>query len=142
MVRYTASDVEKANASGLPAEGKYLGEIDKSDEKYSQSGDPMFNVAFKDVSTGHRLCFDTIMMGGRGMGIGHKKLLILGVVAEGEKEFDVEAHQLLGKRAVLTLKHETFNGKTNAKPDFKANAGFGYEPESAWVVAVDDDNPF
>ena len=142
MVKYTKKSLDDANLSSVPPPGRYLAEVKKCEERVSKGGlgDPMFSVEFKSVDTGEHLCFDVIMMGGRGIGIGHKKLIQLGVVEDGEDNYEVDAHQLIGKRCVLTLKHETYNKKTNAKPDFEANETFGYEPESTWTSATDISN--
>jgi hypothetical protein len=144
MVRYTAEDVKNNESSGLPAPGTYLAEVDAKGTELrhsKRSGDPMFNVAFKDVQTGKLLCYDTIMMGGRGVGIGHKKLIVLGVVDPDAEEWDVEAIHLVGRRVNLTIKHEEYTGndgkaKTTCKVDFDANDSFGY------AVVDDDGLPF
>ena len=104
MVRYTRDDVTKAEAGGLPPEGVYLAEVVKDgteQRKSSNTGDPMFNVAFKDVNTGDFLCYDSIMLAGRGLGIGHKKLVMLGVVDPDAPDWEVDAFDLIGKRAVV-----------------------------------------
>lgn len=156
MVRYTSDQVENAEISELPPEGRYLAEVGaKVETKFSKKEPhhPYFSVSFKDASSGVHLCFDNIMMGGAGLGIGHKKLLMLGVVKEGQKDFDVEPEDLIGKRCVLTIKHDAYTDgsgqkKVNAKPDFNS-PGFGYAPESNWIrpspaagEMTPDDTPF
>lgn len=147
MVRYTQDDVAKAGDGGLPAPGKYLAEVQKSEEKQSASGDPMFNIQFKDVETGSLLCFDTIMLGGRGIGIGHKKLLLLGAVLPNDPVHEVFAEDLIGKRVWLDIVHEPYVSKKDgakkmaAKPNFNAertdNSAFGYTREGDGVDPFD-----
>lgn len=135
MVRYKPdSDDDK------PAEpGRYLAQVAQATEKVSQggSGQPYINLRFKDAMTGAHLCYDVAMLGGRGTHIGHTKLKALGCVTDlGDGEFDVNPFAIEGCRCVLTLKHEEYRGKVQAKPDMDA-PGFGYEPESAWQQPTD-----
>lgn len=135
MPRYI--DKKEADSGGLAAPGRYYAEVKDAKEKISKSsGVPMFEVYFKDVETGSGLCYDNIMLGGRGAGIGVKKLKCLDAVLEEEGKYVLpdDAAELIGRRCCITIKHEKYtdnngNAKTKAAIDFDVGESFGYEPE-------------
>lgn len=136
---------------GLPAEGEHLAYLRKATLKNSQRGEEMAELEFQS-NGGGLLCYDTVMLEGRGLGIGLKKLQQLGVALKDEDRGkwvvdDIETWE--GRQVYLTIRHEEFNGKTRAKVDFEVE-GFGYRmvgadvepPDKASTYADDEDIPF
>jgi hypothetical protein len=99
----------------LQPEGDYLAEVQGCEEKTSGKGDPMFSVKLKRVGDSAFLCYDVLMLGGAGWGIGRNKLICLGFPAEGD--LNIEAAELIGRRVYVSLKEEEYDGKTKLKVD-------------------------
>ena len=120
---------------GLP-EGVYLAEIASAESRQSQAGDAMVNIALSEVGSRRHICYDNLMMNGRGAGIGVKKALSLGIAErykeEGEKRVRVSPPEhWKGHRAVVTVIMGEYKGKKRLEVDFGAD-GFGYAPEDTW----------
>ena len=140
--------------SGEFGPGIHLGRVAKCElRKSEKTGSRYFNVQFvaDDPLGGEEstLCFDVIMLEGRGRSIGQGKLKALGF-EEGEA---IESSQdLIGRRAWLACARETYNGKERLKVDISADGslcGYFFEdqppPEAATsgVAPVDSiDVPF
>ncbi len=144
-------DIDKGGE--LAEEGPHPGvRIGYAVLKRSASGAQMVNLALVN-SENRVLAFDNIMMEGKGLNIGLKKLKTIGLAHRNDDDTgwkipDVEEWNQAMPFTVY-LKHEVFNSKTSAKPDFNATEAFGYEsegdmPESAQDRSgeVDDDIPF
>jgi hypothetical protein len=150
VVIFSREEAEKAGEGGLAAPGRYLAEVVKCEEKNSnKTGEPYFNVEYKRVDTGDHLCFDVIMLGGRGLGIGYKKLLILQAIKKNDSIISIEPHQLIGLRVVLDVVHQQYPGndgtqKTKCVPFFQGpkdeNQAFGYAYESSWSASPPADD--
>ena len=114
----------------LAAEGPHSGAIiSEAELTHSSGGDAMVKLTITDPR-GKLLAWDNIMLEGRGLNIGIKKLSVLRIATRsadgnGWDIPDVEKWTL-SPPFIVTLKHEDFNGKTSAKVDFDA-PGFGYE---------------
>jgi hypothetical protein len=119
----------------LPAEGHYLAEVASCEVAHSKKGGhAMLLLTFKSIPAAERLCEDVVMLGGTAKGIGKKKLLLLGAVANKPGPFEVDSDRLIGLRCYLWIKHETYNGEVRAKVDNAKHTefgAFGYEPDSA-----------
>jgi len=114
----------------LAAEGPHAGAvISEADLKRCRTGEAMVLIKITDPQGG-LLVWDNIMLEGRGLNIGIKKLSALGIAtrsadSNGWDIPDVESWTSCPP-FIVTLKHEEFNGKMSAKVDFNA-PGFGYE---------------
>lgn len=110
--------------------GTYYAEVKGCEEKNAQkTGDPYFNVEWKCCETGDRICYDIIMLRGRGWpGIGRRKLKALGFTEGG-----LEAWDLIGKRAFIAVDWEDdLKGGKRLAVDIRANGSeAGYWPENA-----------
>lgn len=122
------SDDYDDSVFALPAEGKYLAEVKRAEEKHTKTGDIMFILEFKDVTTGASLVTDFLSFGKAGYGMAKSKLQSLGLVAHGVKGFDITPSECVGARAFIFIKHEIYNDKEVAKVDIKQGI-VGYEPE-------------
>ena len=97
--------------------GVYIAEIEGCNEKVSpSSNDRYLNVRLRDEKTKRFLCFDVIMLTGKGKDIGFTKLTQLGINDTGG---ELTAASLVGKRVYVYLKHEPYNGKVRAKVDIR-----------------------
>lgn len=129
--------VSKADADGgvLVEPGTYRAEVKDVREKTSRGGDAMLSLYFKDVDSGEGLCWDNVMLSGRGVGIGVKKMRALdGVTEEGDEYVFIDSGELIGRRCMLDVIHEEYDGKTRCVVDFAATdeargVFFGYGPE-------------
>ncbi len=125
------------NEGGMAAEGSYLAEVQHAEKRRSGAGDEMVNLAIVDAHTKKFLCYDNVMLEGKGAGIGAAKALSLGVAErteiDGEKVVSIEdVYSWKGARFVVTLTTGEWKGKKRMEADFGAE-GFGYAPESAWA---------
>ena len=98
--------------------GRYHVEVTNALEKRSQAGDLMWRLTLQDLSSRNTVD-DVVMLEGAGKGMGIGKLSALGITRE---MLPVEAHQLVGRRVFVTVKHETYqdrsgNDKIRAKVD-------------------------
>lgn len=112
----------------LPDEGVHLAILHAAVLGRSAKGEQKIDLEFRDDDS-RFLCYDTVMMEGRGLGIGVKKLQQLGVATRDEERglWTVQdAETWPGNVVWLTLYHEEYNGKTRAKVKFHME-GFGYK---------------
>jgi hypothetical protein len=145
------------------APGCYRVEVAAAEEKTSKKGDPYLNLRLVALDFGRAtLCFDIIMLAGKGARIGYTKLVELGV-PQGTDE--VLAASLVGMRAYVWVAHEVYDGKTRLKVFVDADgSACGYssidrvpedytqpgpQPEpaakakpDAWLESEDDDVPW
>jgi hypothetical protein len=102
--------------------GIYLVEVTKVEKRVSKKGELMLVVDFRNVASGDRIFRDFMMLEGKGRWAGDAKLALLGINPKAET-FDEYA--IIGKRAWVSLKAETYNGGQQLKPDNEA-AGFQF----------------
>lgn len=125
---------------GLPEPGWYLAEVTAATRKTSRAGDAMYNLELCTPG-GDWLCYDNIMLEGKGNGIGFRRLFALGAARDqGDSVEYAEAHQLVGKRAYVYLKHGEWEGKKRAEVDVsQGRAGYlpPNEPPDEQPGAVD-----
>ena len=112
----------------IPPEGEHLAFLTSVDLKRSRKGESMVSMQFNGHDSGFMLCNDVVMLEGRGLGIGLKKLEQLGVAKHDDEErrwrvLDVE--DWVGRAVYLTLVHEEWRGKNRARVNFSAR-NFGY----------------
>ena len=114
----------------LPPEGTYLAEVDTVEVKISQGGDKYLNVQLRDAETRENLCYDILMLTGKGAGIGMAKLIQLGIEKGTPR---LEPMALTGRRAHVKIYHDTYEGKTRAKVALSNEEGFkcGYRAEAS-----------
>lgn len=147
---WTIDDSDIPDGGGLPPEGPHHGcTIADAQLKRSNGGDQMVKVC---IAQGDRIIvWDHIMMEGKGLGIGIKKLESIGLALRGGDDKwqipDVEEWTSVEKFTVQ-VKHEDWNGKPSAKVDFDT-PGFGYGPDPGNATEAepdasdeDDDIPF
>lgn len=135
----------------IPGIGEHLASVARVDLGVSTKGDDMATIYFSGYDSGRLMCVDRIMLSGRGLGIGLKKLKELGAARHDDDQGrwhvdDVEEWH--GLSVYLTIAHEEYNDRKQAKVDFNAS-GFGYrfhdpaEPEEPEPPPLDDgDIPF
>lgn len=146
-----------APVEGQYDEGTYFMEVLDVDTKTARSGDVMLKLTLRGVHERGLDVKDTIMLGGRGWGIGRAKLTALGV----PETFSGELHpsDLVDRRVYVFLKNEDWtpmDGKnagktfTNLRVDISQGTHSGYQPESNPPAGVAvpasgtdlDDTPF
>jgi len=112
--------------------GAYHVEVMGCIDKPSSKGHAMLNVRLGAIDHGKKtLAFDNIMLAGGGRGMGTAKLVALGI-PKGQAE--VEADELLGKRAYAYVIEETYNGRTSMKVAVSEGSHCGY-----WLESEKDD---
>ena len=109
MAQLNWGDYEEPERFERMGPGRYLVEIEDASEKTSKAGDAYFNLRLKAVGFGKVLCFDVVMLAGKGRGIGYAKLKALGVT---EKDEQLAAAELIGRRAYVEVESEEYDGKT------------------------------
>jgi hypothetical protein len=110
--------------------GVYHVEVADAEERVSQSGDAYFSIRLKDLESGRIVCFDIIMLAGKGLGIGLSKLSKLGFDKDDD---EIVAAQLIGRRAWVGTKEESYNGKERLVVDIKwAGSSTGYFAEDEY----------
>lgn len=132
--------------------GTYLVTVKECKEGISKKGDAFFNVRLNTESFDGRettLCFDILMMEGKGAGIGLAKLQALGIP---KGTADVSAQDLIGRRAWVNVDSQTYDGKTHLKVYTTFDPfELGYWPESeppdgvsepSVSIKPDEDVPF
>lgn len=131
--------------------GYHLAEVKKCAEKKSAAGDPYFNVELYSMGmfgAEGLICFDIIMLDGKGRGLGQAKLKALGF---SDKNSDLAPEDLVGRRAWVKVYHDTYEGKQRLKVEsvFEPTFSCGYWPEASppegavAAKAVDDESvPF
>lgn len=152
MVNINWADMDKDNGGGrMMPPGIYLCEVIEAREGVSKkTGDPYFRLDLAAVDFGRKkICDDILMLGGKGAGIGLRKLMALGI----EKGSTLDsAHELLGKRVYARVdveeweKSDGTSGK-QLKVNIKApSSDMGYWPLSnvpdGVTVPGEDDTPF
>lgn len=114
---------------GLPDPGWHLAEVKAATRKTSRAGDAMYNLELC-TPAGDWICYDHIMLEGKGNGIGFRRLFALGAARDqGDSVEYAEAHQLVGKRVYVFIQHEEYNDKKVAKVGISQGRA-GYLPES------------
>jgi hypothetical protein len=133
-------EAKKAQAGGYAPAGRHLCECVEDTEKKSQKAphSPYINARFVVVGGEHdgmTKCWDVLMLGGKGMGIGVTKLEALGY--DFSKPFRYNSGDLSGRRVYITTveqEYEKPDGKggtvkaTKMVPIFDRDLNFGYEP--------------
>lgn len=153
MVNINWADMDKDNGGGrMMPPGVYLVEVSEAREGVSKkSGDPYFKLDLVAVDFQRKkLCDDILMLGGKGAGIGLRKLIALGI--ERGAMLD-SAHELIGKRVYARVdveeweKSDGTSGK-QLKVNIKApGSDMGYwnvktPPDGVTVPGDVDDTPF
>ena len=124
------------DSTGLPPQGNYPCEIVKAHEGPSKSsGEPMFTVEWHDLE-GKKVCLDYIMLGGKGWATGKAKLAALGFT---EADTDSDAFDLIGKRATVTVIHET---RQYVGRDGTNREGTNAKIDGLYTPVSKDDTPF
>lgn len=124
-IRYNAKAAAEEGFERVPP-GRYLCEVDNAEEKTTQNGDPMLSLRWRRIGESFTICFDNLVFSEKGRGIAHKKLKLMGAkVADSAEDVEIEAADLIGCQAWLTLRDKEHKGKKYLEPDFEAE-GFGY----------------
>lgn len=124
------------------APGVYLVEVDEAEERTGKtSGDPYFNVRLKDVKGGGTLCYDILMLAGKGAGMGYARLRQLGISDETPS---LQAAALVGLRAWVIVAEEEWKDEKRLKviPKWDDGAKAGYWSEDMPPAPHDNANAF
>jgi len=109
--------------------GVYRVEVSDCVERTSKAGDKYFNVKMKDLDSGKIVCFDPVMLEGKGASIGLCKLSRLGF--EPTEDFEIVAAQVIGKRAYIGVEADEYQGTKRLKVDIGyKGSSCGYWPYS------------
>lgn len=116
------------DTSGLPVPGIYPAEVHSVEEKKSKK--PPYSTYLKvklvSIETRDTLCYDMIMLEGKGRGMGQRKLRVLGV---DETTQEIDPASLVGRRAFVAIIHEPYGDRLQAKVDGYAETSIcGYWP--------------
>lgn len=127
-IRYNAKEASEEGFDRVPP-GRYHCQVEAAEEKRTGDGDPMISLRWRRLGDSFTLCFDNLVFSAKGRGIAHKKLKILGArgVSDSAEDVEIEASDLIGCEAYLTVRDKIYKDKKYLEPDFDA-AGFGYEP--------------
>lgn len=105
--------------------GRYLVEVVTANETRSQAGQElMWKLTLKDIASGNTVN-DVVMLEGAGKGMGIGKLSALGITRD---MLPVESHQVLGRKAYVNVKHETWQDR-NGNDQVRAKIDGKYEPD-------------
>lgn len=106
--------------------GTYLVEVTDVEERVSKSaGESFLFVALRAADFGCELFRDNIMLEGRGARIGLTKLQGLGFDTT---DTEINAADLIGRRAFVAVQVEEHEGKTRLSCDIRAGGNCGYWP--------------
>jgi hypothetical protein len=137
--------------------GVYLGEVKKCETKIARSGESYLNLEWHDVSgafgEGGLICWDRLMMGGRGRGISQAKLKVLGFRGT---EPSIEPEDVVGRRAWIRVDWHEYEPNGEKKRNLQVTSQFrpefqsGYWPENSppkiegggALAPIEDDTPF
>lgn len=126
-VRVNWDEGDRENGKLMPP-GAYLVSIKSAKETTSGPnskvpGSPMFEVVLRGVEDDFTV-FDSLSLTGGGWGIAKAKLKALGVLGQGTGELAADA--LVGRRAWISVIHETYKGKTKMRVDVNAGDHCGF----------------
>ena len=146
------------NDGGLANEGWHLVEVRQSREKRSNNGDDYYSVELVGAPSGKHVAWDNIMLGGKGAGIGLRKLKVLDGAQRNATDTGWDIHpprRLVGTRAFVHVFHKAFewNGeqRTNCAVSIReGEAGYrapddppeGFTADPPEGFTADDDIPF
>lgn len=131
--------VEAQQGGGPIAEGKYMCVIHEAKETTSQQGTPGVEVVFRIVGGDFdgRFIWDRIWFTQKAMGMARWKVECTGMVIPAGA-WTLEPSALVNRRVEVTVRHEEYDGKTQAKVKGWDPAG-NAQPATA---ANGDDIPF
>lgn len=144
-IHISPEDASKAStSSGFAPAGRHLCEVASDFEKTSAKGDPGINLLWVVVGgefEGMPACYDMVMLGGKGFGIGVSKLKALGV--DFSKPFHYSSGDLRGRRAFITTVNRTYKkgdgtAASSPSPIFDSKINFGYEAADGAVSAASE----
>lgn len=144
----TILDRDIDDANGLPKEGWHAVEVSACEEKRSQRGEDYYDASLIDATTGKWLCYDVIMLCGRGAGYGIRKLRALGAATRNESGDGwniLSASRLVGVRAFAHLHHaeNEWKGEKRMRCEVSAHQGeAGYRTKDDPPEGFTDDIPF
>ena len=127
------------NESGPAARkgpGTYLAYVREATDGVSEKGDPKITVMLHEVGTDAKLCMDSLMLAGKGLGMGIAKMNALGITEEHGDS--VGAEDVMGRKCYVRLVEEESKKLKrdgtpfiNLKPDTSAGDGWscGYRSE-------------
>lgn len=119
--------------------GIYQVEVVACTPKTSQSGNRMWSVRLHAVEFDAMLCYDNMMLTGKGAGMTAAKLELLGF-ARGSQ---VDAPDLVGRRAWVSVLEKEYNGKVNLAVDISApGSKCGYFAVEPAGVMKPEEPPF
>lgn len=131
MADFQVSKDENRRLLGIVEPGRYFVEVKRSEFKHSRTkGDPMFEIDLHEVGSGRFIVKDRLMLGGRGYGMGKKRLEVLGAIPRGCEDFEVNASALVGLRGFVHTMIEEYQGQQQVKINTDEGE-IGYEPSSA-----------
>lgn len=129
MVKINWNDGEQKKR--LYRKGNYLAEITGVRQKASSKGDQMFVVQFASIEhDGAYLATDYIMLEGKGIPMGVRKLKALGF--DPKKDDDINPATMIGRRVYVAIGVDEYKGEVVNRIDGSAKGSkAGYWPEKS-----------
>lgn len=120
--------------------GCYLAEVVTAEEKRAKtSGNPMISLRWVAVDHGRQhLAWDNLLLGGKGKGIGLRRLEALGV-ERGTKNIDV--NKLVGRQCYIHLVEEEYQGKKKLAVALDRGTHMGYSAQKPDVGVIEQETP-
>ena len=119
MAQLEWNSYEEPDSSGskLLGPGRYFAKVESASERKSKAGDTYINVRLVAIEhDANHICFDVLMLEGKGKNIGYAKLKQLGVSDDDEW---LEASTLVGRKCYVEVQAEVYNDK----PRLSVNLG-------------------
>ena len=139
--------------------GRYRAKVKKAIYNKKEGKTPHFSLRWHVAEgqyAGEFLCFDRIMLAGKGLGPSIVKLRMMGFDVDSQDEGRIEESDFFDRQAILTVEQRKWtrqDGKVQVdlQPVFDRDINFGYEsveplaataPEEPPVDPLDPDVPF
>ena len=134
MARLNWTDFDDTPA--LPEPGIYTCRITAAEERVSKAGDAYFNVTLSSTELDRVLCYDVIMLEGRGASLGYVKLKQLGFGEDTEEISDLDLVNL-GVIVMVEVDEYKGNRRLQVAMTFEDPFRNGYAPASAYEELKD-----
>lgn len=144
MVR-RITNAEVNTAGGLPPAGWHLVEVTSCREVTSQRGEAYYALYLADAATRADVVRDNIMLEGKGLPYGLRKLEVLGGArrseSDGSWEID-EPETLVGRRVQVCVRHDEYEWNGDRRIGVKVDATQGTKGYREAPQGAGDGVPF